>query len=72
MGIFLLTFAVFIIMALALALGLLCGRKGIQGSCGGLNRIPGLEDACGACAKKHCPRKKVNIDNNNSELDMEE
>jgi len=57
--IFLITFTVFIFMALALALGLLFGREGIQGSCGGLNRIPGLEGSCGACTNKRCPRKKM-------------
>jgi len=48
----------FIFMALAMALGQLFGRRGVQGSCGGLNRIPGLRDSCGACTNKRCPRKQ--------------
>ena len=58
MELFVITFVAFLLMGLALALGMLFGRQGVQGSCGGLNRIPGLEDSCGSCAKKRCPRKK--------------
>jgi len=33
-----------------LALGVLAGRRGIRGSCGGLGRIPGIDSDCrGAC-----------------------
>jgi hypothetical protein len=52
-----------LIIALAiagLALGLLCGRRPVQGSCGGLNNIPGISSDCGnACRKgKPCPRRQ--------------
>ncbi len=57
MATFLFTFVIFILMSLALTLGLLFGRQGVQGSCGGLNRIPGLEDSCSVCTNKKCPRK---------------
>ena len=43
-----------------MAIGVLFSGRGIQGSCGGLSRIiPGLENACDACANKdECPRGK--------------
>ena len=52
-----------LVIALAiagLALGLLCGRRPVQGSCGGLNNIPGISSDCGgACRKgKPCPRRQ--------------
>jgi hypothetical protein len=55
--IFIISFFVFVLMALALSLGLLFGRQPVKGSCGGLNRIPGLENSCSACKNKQCPRK---------------
>jgi uncharacterized protein len=61
MMVFLISFGVFLLTALALGLGLLLGRAGITGSCGGLNRIPGLEGACGAC-EQPCPRRRAAMD----------
>jgi hypothetical protein len=57
MNVFLASFAVFLLFSGALALGLLFGRGGLRGSCGGLNRIPGLKGSCGACGTDRCPRK---------------
>jgi len=56
MSVFLISFGLFLLAALALGLGLLLGRGAIRGSCGGLNRIPGLESACGGCDRP-CPRR---------------
>jgi hypothetical protein len=53
---FLLVFILFLIAVLGLSVGVLAGRRGIQGSCGGLNYIPGLENACSACDKP-CKKK---------------
>jgi hypothetical protein len=61
MTVFLISFGVFLLTAVALGLGLLLGRMGISGSCGGLNRIPGLEGACRAC-ERPCPRRSAAID----------
>ena len=52
-----------LIIALAvtgLALGLLCGRRPVQGSCGGLNNIPGISSDCGGACRKGipCPRRQ--------------
>jgi hypothetical protein len=52
MGIF---FATFIIMALAvlgMAAGVMLGRSPIKGSCGGLNKIAGIDCACSQPCEK--------------------
>lgn len=43
----------------AMAVGVLLGRKPIQGSCGGLGAV-GVEGDCGACSRPahQCPRKR--------------
>jgi hypothetical protein len=40
-----------------LALGVLMGRAPIAGSCGGLNRIPGIDRQCGC--DKPCPKRQA-------------
>ncbi|MCG6971241.1 MAG: (Na+)-NQR maturation NqrM [Gammaproteobacteria bacterium] len=40
-----------------MSIGVLLGRRSIQGSCGGLNQIPGLESACSGCDKP-CKNRK--------------
>jgi hypothetical protein len=50
-----------VIFALAMAglgLGLLCGRRGISGSCGGLNRIPGIASDCGGTCTRPCRKRR--------------
>lgn len=50
-----------VIFALAIAglgLGLLCGRRGVQGSCGGLNNLPGVASDCGGACRKPCRRRR--------------
>jgi hypothetical protein len=37
MGVFLITFAVLLLVVLAMAIGVMNGRGAIKGSCGGLN-----------------------------------
>jgi len=44
-----------------LALGVLAGRRGITGSCGGLGRIPGIDSDCrGTCRTPDsaCPKRR--------------
>ncbi len=44
-----------------LALKVLAGRPGITGSCGGLNRVPGLESDCGGACRRTgqaCPNRR--------------
>lgn len=45
MSTFLITFGIFIIVILLMALGVVFGRKEIQGSCGGLNTV-GVDKVC--------------------------
>jgi hypothetical protein len=49
---------IFILAAGGLALGLLCGRRGITGSCGGLNNIPGIESDCGGTCRRPCRKRR--------------
>ncbi|MFQ5995473.1 MAG: (Na+)-NQR maturation NqrM [Acidiferrobacterales bacterium] len=50
MEIFLLSFVVLAIAILGMAIGVLFGRRGIKGSCGGLKTIEGLESDCPVCS----------------------
>jgi len=49
---------VFALAAAGLGLGLLCGRRGIQGSCGGLNAIPGVASDCGGVCRRPCRKRR--------------
>lgn len=54
------SFVFFLLFVLGLSTGLLLGRGGIRGSCGGLNRPDGA--SCGLCGRgeterSECPRK---------------
>ncbi len=57
---FIFSIVLFLIAALAMGVGLVLGREGIRGSCGGLNRIPGLQGSCGACGREKCRRRAQN------------
>jgi hypothetical protein len=52
------SFLVFVLAVAGLALGLLLGRRGIQGSCGGLNNIPGVEPDCGGGCRRPCRKRR--------------
>lgn len=58
---FTLSFLIFIAAVAGLAAGVLVSGKRIQGSCGGLASIPGVESDCGGVCrsegKKYCPRR---------------
>lgn len=60
MLLYLLSFLVFVLVLTGLSIGLLAGRGGIRGTCGGLNNPDGK--GCGACGRSEieraeCPRK---------------
>lgn len=58
MMVFVAVFSVFAIVMIAMAVGVMLGRKPIQGSCGGLNNV-GAERACGCVdVCKNDPDKK--------------
>lgn len=54
----LLTFLAFMLVILAMAIGVIRGRKAISGSCGGLNHIPGIESDCGGTCRATCKRRQ--------------
>ena len=56
MKIFLLTFVVFGLAVLGLAIGWLLTNRTLKGSCGGLATIPGIEKSC-SCANP-CEKRK--------------
>lgn len=54
----LLTLLVFMLAIAGMAIGVLKGRKAITGSCGGLNRIPGVQSDCGGRCQATCKRRE--------------
>lgn len=52
----LITFGVFVLVILLMALGVIFGRKEIQGSCGGLNNF-GVDKVCNC--EKTCDEHKL-------------
>jgi len=64
MSIFLVTFLIMGIAILAMAIGVLFGRRPIGGSCGGLERI-GLE--CDAGCDKPCPERLARMQSQHKE-----
>jgi hypothetical protein len=62
MAVYVLSFVVFALALSGLSVGLLAGRTGIRGTCGGLNNPDG--QGCGACGRTadtdgDCPRKRA-------------
>ena len=54
----LLSFLIFVLAAAGMGIGLLLGRRGIQGSCGGLNNIPGAASDCGGACRRPCRKRR--------------
>ncbi|MGB0723373.1 MAG: (Na+)-NQR maturation NqrM [Gammaproteobacteria bacterium] len=50
---------IFGLVVAGMAIGVLRGRAAIQGSCGGLNAIPGIESDCGGTCRRPCPNKEA-------------
>jgi hypothetical protein len=50
---FLITFLVMAVVIVIMSVGVLFGRKPVQGSCGGMNNITGLKE-CEICAGEPC------------------
>jgi hypothetical protein len=63
MSTFILAFAFFLVMALAMALGYLVQKKSISGSCGGLGAL-GIEKACDC--PEPCDRKLARMERENA------
>lgn len=48
-GLFVTVFGVFAVLIALMAIGVMVGRRPISGSCGGIGRINGDDDACAIC-----------------------
>jgi hypothetical protein len=59
MNIYIAAFIIMLIAMVGMAIGVLAGRHGIRGSCGGLNNIDGLENSCSVCSEPCAKRKKA-------------
>lgn len=46
MQVFLMTFFILAVVVIAMSLGVIFSNREIKGSCGGLNKIKGLEGSC--------------------------
>jgi hypothetical protein len=57
MTVFLISFLAFAVAVGLMSLGVLLGRRPIQGSCGGLRNIPGVDTNCTGACTGTCPRK---------------
>lgn len=49
---------VFVLAMAGLGLGLLRGKRAIQGSCGGLNQIPGIASDCQGACRQPCRHQR--------------
>ncbi|RBP48337.1 (Na+)-NQR maturation NqrM [Arenicella xantha] len=59
MNMFLVSFLVFVLVMIGMAIGVIVSNREIKGSCGGLNDIDGLKGACDICeGKKVCRRRR--------------
>lgn len=60
MNVFLLSFFIFALVMIGMAVGVIVSNRSIKGSCGGLNDIDGLQGACDICeGKKQCKRRRA-------------
>ena len=60
MNVILLSFVVLLFIVIAMSVGVLCGRKPIKGSCGGMSSL-GMETACDICGgdTQKCDKKQA-------------
>ena len=62
MNLFFISFAVFLLVMIGMAVGVIVSNRAIKGSCGGLNDIDGLKGACDICeGKKACRLSLIHI-----------
>jgi hypothetical protein len=59
MAVFLIAFLLFLIAIAGMAIGVMAGRGRIEGSCGGLNRVPGVDSDCGGACRRPCARRRA-------------
>lgn len=54
---YVIAFLLFATVIAGMSVGIMFGRPRIEGSCGGLNRIPGAESDCGGACRRPCARR---------------
>lgn len=59
MATFLFAFLLFATAIAAMSVGVMFGRRRIEGSCGGLNRVAGVESDCGGACRRPCARRRA-------------
>lgn len=59
MAVFVLAFLVFATAIGGMAIGVMFGRRRIEGSCGGLNRVAGVDSDCGGACRRPCARRRA-------------
>ncbi len=59
MATFMLAFLLFATAIAAMSIGVMFGRRRIEGSCGGLNQVAGLESDCGGSCRRPCARRRA-------------
>lgn len=56
---FVLAFLLFATAIAAMSVGVMFGRRRIEGSCGGLNQVTGVESDCGGACRRPCARRRA-------------
>lgn len=59
MATFIIAFVLFVTAIAAMSVGVMAGRGRIEGSCGGLNRVPGVDSDCGGACRRPCARRRA-------------
>jgi len=59
MATFFFAFLLFVGAIAGMSIGVMAGRRRIEGSCGGLNRVPGAESDCGGACRRPCARRRA-------------
>lgn len=59
MATFLFAFLLFATAIGAMSVGVMFGRRRIEGSCGGLNQVAGVESDCGGACRRPCARRRA-------------
>ena len=62
MNTLILTFIIFALVMIGMAIGVIVNNREIKGSCGRLNAIEGLDGACDICeVKEQCKRRRRHL-----------
>jgi len=59
MATFLIAFLVFVMVIAGMSIGVMAGRRRIEGSCGGLNQVAGVDSDCGGACRRPCARRRA-------------